>query len=144
MADDAKHGLSLRFEVTIDNHDLGAWAKCSGLTVHFDILKYQEGGNDNFTHNIPGRINYENIKLTRALTPKESSAVATWLSQQQHAPKKGTAKITLFDAWKGEVMSWSFQGVMPAKWSGPTLDAGAASVATEELELVHEGFLQDS
>jgi len=51
--------------------------------------------------------------------------------------------IVLHDASGQPVFTWTLNGVLPAKWSGPSLDAGTAQVATETLELVHEGFLKD-
>jgi phage tail-like protein len=52
-----------------------------------------------------------------------------------------TARITLFDAHREEVASWSLRNVYPAAWHGPDLDATGNNVALETLQLVHEGFL---
>ena len=35
---------------------------------------------------------------------------------------------------------WKLNGVAVARWTGPTLDVTANQVATEVLELVHNGF----
>ena len=142
MPDDLSFGLALRFEVKIDGHDLGAWSKVQGLDVHFDILKFQQGGTDNMTYYAPGRTNYQDVKLFRAMT-KDSSKVLDWLSGLQKNPTKGTGSITLLDASGKPVFSWDLRGVLPKTWSGPQLDAGTAAVAVETLELVHEGFLKD-
>jgi phage tail-like protein len=143
---DVKHGLALRFEVTIDSHDLGAWSSCQGLDVEFDVVTYQEAGGKNawnFTHYHPGRTKYPHIKLTRAMTKEDSQKVHKWLSDiQVMKTAKSTGKITLFDAWAAEVFTWKLEGVMPAKWQGASLDASTTKVATETLELVHEGFLE--
>jgi phage tail-like protein len=45
------------------------------------------------------------------------------------------------DAGGEEVASWNLTGVYPSKWTGPSLDANGKAVATETLELVHNGFL---
>lgn len=145
---DVKHGLALRFEVKIDDQDLGAWATCQGLDVEFDVLKYQESAGTkpntwNFTHYHVGRTKYPNVKLTRGMTQAETKKVHQWLSGiQKMKTAKSTAHITLYDAWGEEVFAWTLHGVLPAKWQGASLDASAAKVATETLELVHEGFLE--
>ncbi|HLY84745.1 MAG TPA: phage tail protein [Acidimicrobiales bacterium] len=143
-SEDAKHGLAMRFEVEIGGHDLGGWAKCEGLDVTFDVCQYQEGRTDNFTWYYPGRTKYSHIKLTRACTKAETGKVMEWLSKTQATPTMGTGKITLKDAWKGEVHTWDLKRVLPVKWTGPSLDAGGTNVALEQLELIHEGFLTDS
>jgi phage tail-like protein len=139
---DIRHGLALRFEVTVDNHKLGAWSKCEGLGVDFKPKPYTALGNNAYAHQLPGPATYPNIKLTRACTKDTSQEVATWLNSMLHPErrKKGTATIILYDGWAEKVTSWGLRNVLPASWKGPSLDAGAAKVALEVLELAHEGF----
>jgi len=67
---------SVRFRVKIDGgNDLGDWSKCDGLSVEYDVFEYKEGGQNSFTHRIPGRVKYQNIKLTRPIN-KDSKQVA--------------------------------------------------------------------
>mgnify|MGYP001823766526 CR=1 FL=1 len=47
----------------------------------------------------------------------------------------------MHDATGTEVASWSLADVIPVRWTGPSLDVDANSVATESLELAHNGFL---
>jgi phage tail-like protein len=49
--------------------------------------------------------------------------------------------VSVLDEAGTEIASWSFRGVYPVKWTGPTLDVGQNQVATEVLELCHAGFL---
>lgn len=147
MPEDTGFGLALRFTVDVGNTNLGTWSKCKGIDVHFDVAKYQEGGqpgaNWNYTHYATGRATYEKITLTRAVTQKASAALMKWLSQQASSPAQAQpATITLLDANGKEVTHWTFQEAFPTKYTGPTFDASAANVATEELELTHQGFLE--
>lgn len=139
MAEEKVFGLSLRFIVTVDGQPLGSWSKCDGLSVEFDVKEVKEGGNNAFIHRLPGRAKYQNIKLTRPLD-KSTSDVAKWLATVAANLKRSTAKIAVLDTTGHEVASWSLVGVYPAKWTGPTLDVGQNQVATESLELVHNGF----
>ena len=61
--------LGLCFLVEIDDgRSLGAWTKCEGLSVEWDIHEYKEGGVNDFVHRLPGRAKYQNLKLTRPVT----------------------------------------------------------------------------
>jgi phage tail-like protein len=136
----SEEGLGLSFVVSIDGHDLGAWTKCEGLNVSYDVFEYKEGGNNSYVHRLPGRAKYENIKLTRVVN-SSTAAVMAWLATVQASISYATAKIAVLDAAGEEVASWTVSGVYPARWTGPTLDAGARGPATETLELVHNGFV---
>ena len=133
-------GLSLRFTVEIDGQSLGTWSKCEGLTVEYDVHEYQEGGNNSFVHRLPGRVKYQNIKLTRPVDSSTRSVVA-WLASVQARVTPATAAITVLDSDGKPVATWNLLGVFPAKWTGPTLDVGSNSTAMETLELAHNGFM---
>lgn len=143
LAADAKLGLALRFEVVIDDIPLGGWSKCEGLTVTWTFKDWAEGGTNDYMPILPDRLKYDNIKLTRALNKAESTQVMSYLARMAQEFKPGTGQITLLDSHKGEVASWRLRNVYPAKWTGPSLDAMSKNVATEMLELKHEGFLED-
>lgn len=133
--------LTLHFTVTIDGQtSLGAWTKCEGLTVEYDVYEYREGGVNDHVHRLPGRAKYQNIKLTRPVT-KSTADVATWLASVNPKMDRTTAKIAVLDAEGTEVAAWSLAGVYPVRWTGPTLDVTQNQAAVEVLELCHAGFL---
>jgi phage tail-like protein len=137
----ADPGLGLRFKVTIDGHvELGNWQKCDGLTVEYDVHEYQEGGQNGYVHRLPGRAKYQSIKLTR-LVDGSSMAVAIWLASVQARIVRGTARIAVLDPAGSTVAEWNLIDVFPMRWTGPSLDVGGNQVATETLELAHNGFL---
>jgi phage tail-like protein len=147
----AKLGMAMRFEVTIDDMPLGGWSKCEGLAVEFTYLDWAEGGTNSHTPLLPDRVKYSEIKLSRALTAQESLQVMSWLSKKAKEFAPGTGVIKLYDAyWSPRaptpappVATWTLRNVCPKQWSGPQLDAHGTSVATETLVLVHEGFLDE-
>ena len=55
--------------------------------------------------------------------------------------KRLTAEIAALDTEGKPIATWNLEGVFPVKWNGPSLDIGANQVATETLELAHNGFL---
>jgi len=145
------YGLAMRFLVSVDGLDLGAWSACKGLKVKLQVKKVQEGGNYWYEHLLPDRISYENITLERAVHPQDSQMVLTWLQQVAaqwqnddaggDSYTAGSATITLLGAAGQEVMTWELTGVYPVSWTGPTLSAADSKVALETLELAHQGFL---
>jgi len=133
---------SLRFRVKLDGgHDLGNWSKCDGLSVEYDVFEYKEGGVNTFTHRIPGRVKYQNLKLTRPIN-QDSQKVASWIAGMKTNVQRETAAISALDTEGHIIASWSFEGVYPVRWNGPSLDIGNNQVATETLELAHNGFLK--
>lgn len=41
------------------------------------------------------------------------------------------------------VFTWEMRSAMPSKWSVSGFDASTSKIATEQLEVVHLGFLED-
>jgi phage tail-like protein len=137
-----EHALALRFKVVIDSQgSLGTWSKCDGLTVEYDIQEYQEGGQNDFVHRLPGRCKYTNVKLTRPID-KTSADVASWVANQRQKVERSNAEITVLDAAGEVVAQWNLNDVCPVKWTGPSLDATGNQIALETLELAHHGFLK--
>jgi phage tail-like protein len=132
---------AVRFQVKIDGGtDLGDWSKCDGLTVEYDVFEYKEGGQNGFTHRLPGRVKYQNVKLTRPMN-KHSKQVADWIASLKHKVQRQTAAISALDPTGHAIVTWNLDGIFPVRWSGPSLDIGANQVAMETLELAHNGFL---
>lgn len=150
LAMDTQLGLAMRFRVVVDEVDLGGWSNCTGLAVGFKNASVAEGANYEYLTILPERVEYTPVTLKRAMTKQDSSRVQQWLSRvvtQWYGADSPTdysartARITLYDAHREEVASWSLRNVYPASWHGPDLDASGQHVAIETLELVHEGFL---
>jgi phage tail-like protein len=132
-------GLGLRFKVKIDGQDFGNWEKCDGLSVEYDVKEYSEGGENGYVHRLPGRVKYQNIKLTRPID-EHSARVTAWVASVQVRLVPGTAHISVMDTTGSDVADW-YLVVYPTRWSGPTLDIYGNQHATETLELAHNGFL---
>ena len=54
--------------------------------------------------------------------------------------KPRTASISAMSADNIVVASWGLIGVIPVRWTGPSLNLDSPKVATETLELAHHGF----
>ena len=133
--------LGLRYVVVIDGYiPLGIWSKIDGLSIDYGGETYEEGGENAFVHKIPGRAKYDNIKLTRPLD-HASMLVSSWLGTIQIKTVRQTAAITVLNSQSIPVAMWNLTGVFPVRWSGPSLDIYGNQIATETLELAHNGFI---
>ena len=141
FTDSTQFGLVMRFDVAVDGIELGAWSSCDGLKVDFGLKEIKVGGNNDCKVYLPDRVNYPHLVLKRAMTARDSGKVMSWLRKMVDATDGGTATITLRDSHNQNVAEWTFANARPASWKGPTLNATGKEVATEILELVHEGFL---
>jgi phage tail-like protein len=133
--------VAVCFGLVIDRHDLGAFVTCDGLSVQIKIDEVPEGGNNLFVHQLPGRISYQHIKLTRPINA-DSAKVRAWLASMNGQIKRTTAEITAMTADGKRVTSWGLIGVIPVRWQGPSFSAESPSVATETLEFAHHGFIK--
>jgi len=141
MAPLADPVTSLRFDVTLDGEDLGMFTACEGLSAQIEMDEYQEGGQNDFTYKIPGRLSFSPITLTRAIDGTVGS-LAPWFTAYSGTPGGGkTGAITAYDGTGAQVAQWNLADVYPSRWSGPRFGIDGAGVANETLELVHHGFL---
>jgi phage tail-like protein len=136
----SEYGVGLRFRVRIDGQDFGNWEKCDGLSVEYELHKHSEGGQNLFVHHLPGRATYQNVRLSRPIDAS-SPEVTAWVASVAVRLLPGTAEIAVLDAGGGEVATWVLMGVVPVKWTGPSLDVNGNQHASESLELAHQGFL---
>lgn len=143
MADyNSDPAVSVCFIVRVDDHDLGAFTACDGLGLEIVVEQREEGGNNAFVHQLPGRIKYSNVKFTRPVN-RDSEKVARWFATMAALGrvKRTNAEIIAMNASGDHVAKWSLTGVIPVKWQGPSLGVDSAKVATETLEIAHHGFL---
>ena len=132
----------LRFQVLIDDAVIGAFAECSGLSVEYDIFEYQEGGELSFVHKFRGGLKYPNLVLKRGVTYED--ALVKWFFDRSDREERGNITLNLLGDDGEQVRSWSFASAFPVKWSGPSFSAKSTNVATETLEICHQGFVQPS
>ena len=145
---DAKLGVQLRFKVEItaagaSASNLKYWTSVTGIEQKIGVIKWQASDGVDYANQLPGMPEPGKVKLTRAVTTEDAKVTFKWLHDFQHKhEKKGTMTISGHTAWGDPAGKWHFTGVWPCTWTGPSYDTGKNSVATEVLELVHDGMLQ--
>jgi phage tail-like protein len=139
MSEETDPGSTIFFTLTIDGEDLGTFNGCEGLSSTVEIEQRQEGGNNGFVWQLPTRVTFSHIRLTRPLTA-ETSKVAAWISSVTTGISRPTAQIAALRANGSEAARWGLIDVLPVSWQGPQLDPSGPAVATEVLEIAHHGF----
>ncbi|ESU46089.1 hypothetical protein P376_5931 [Streptomyces sp. HCCB10043] len=104
-----------------------------------EMETYAEGGNNGFTWQLPGRITWTNITLTRPVTT-DTLKIARWLNEtiQRVEPKDG--EIVALRPDLSRIISWQVHGIVPVRWQGPSFDPANSQAAIETLEIAHEGL----
>ena len=106
------------FSVTVDGIELGSFNSCDGLGVEVVMEQKEEGGQNGFVHQLPTRLKYANIKLSRPLT-SDTEKVATWLRSMTSGVRRKTGQIVAMRSDGSVVARWGLDGVVPVRWTGP-------------------------
>jgi phage tail-like protein len=136
---------TFKFLVEVDSIVEAAFTECSGLEMTTDVFEYQEGGLNEYSHKLPGRIKLSNVTLKRGFVT--SNELYKWYSEMKNnlleGKKMAGRKVTIklySTAKQGELMSWSLVNAFPVKWVGPSFNSGEAAISIEALELAHHGI----
>jgi phage tail-like protein len=125
----------------------GGFQECSGLDVEMDVQDYLEGGRNDAVVRRVGRAKYQPLVLKRGMFLGERDWVNRDLWQWLQGAVAGVRPVRRYDGIV-EVMDvemhtvarWVFDRGLPAKVSGPQLNARTGEVAIEELHIAHEGL----
>jgi phage tail-like protein len=119
-----------------DIDTVGFFMHCSGLELTFDVYEYQEGGNNDFVHRLPGGLRYPNLVLSRGLTREDVLLKWFWATHTKAERKEITLTLATADVER----TWTFTDAFPVRWVGPQIDSSGAEIATEMLEIAHAGL----
>jgi phage tail-like protein len=146
--------LSL-FVFTVDQVPIGAFSEISGLELRAELVTYNEGGVNDFVHQLPGRFTWPNITLKQGVINNDnlfnwvSSVSGSGFAKNGNKVARSTGAISLIGSSSGPLntqqgntllKTWNLAGVIPVRWAGPRLSIGSNEQATEELEIAHQGF----
>jgi phage tail-like protein len=145
---------AFNFEVTLNRSGTrellgdGGFQEVTGLDLEMDVKELNEGGrNDGIVRRV-GRAKFPNIVLKRGMLHpvegKVDSALWSWLQKilegQRPVPRyDGVIEVLSADG-RDVVATWTFERGLPAKITGPQLNAKTGEIAIEELTIAHEGL----
>jgi phage tail-like protein len=119
---------------------LGGFSDVSGLGTETTIAEYRNGNDaENHVRKVPGVYKTSDVVLKRGIV--DSSDLWEWIEQVRKTGPlaQRTVVITLRDEAGADAESWTLRGVVPLKYTGPTLAAkGGGDVAMEELTVSAE------
>lgn len=136
---DPEEAVTTCWGVEVDKLSLGTFITCEGLGMEVVLEQREEGGNNEFVWQLPTRIKYSNIKLSRPVCASTKDVI-NWLVSITRKVEPHTAKIRALTAKGDSVAQWTLNGVIPVRWTGPSMNADSPKVATETIELAHHGF----
>lgn len=134
---------AFNFVVNFDGGELfGGFSDVSGIGTELTIAEYRNGNDrENHTTKSAGLTKFNDVTLKRGVV--SSIALFQWVkaARTQGPAAKKNITILLLDEAQQPVQSWILRGVLPMKYTGPTLAAkGGGEVAMEELVLSSEGL----
>ena len=129
----------LSFLIGIQGREIGRFAQCTGLGVEYDVLEYAEGGNNEYVHQLRGRVRYPNVVLGRGITHEDE--LLRWLFTTEAPSQRPTVTITMNDPTGKPIRHFALAAALPVRWTGPSAQRGGAGAATESLEISHAGFV---
>lgn len=122
---------------------LGGFSDVSGLGTEVTVAEYRTGNDpENHVRKVPGVHKVSDVTLKRGIV--SSADLFAWMEQVRRngVAAQRTVTITLRDEAAAAVQTWTLRGVIPLKWTGPTLAAkGGGDVAMEELVLSAESLI---
>ncbi len=130
-----------RFAVELDNRRLGAFVECTLPTLQWDTQKIEEGGVNNYVHQLPTRRKEATIKLRRGLG--FGRELMDWYTDSLAGNfRRCKVSIHLVQTVKKgrsyrvqDVITWTAENAFPIRWEGPPLKSEGKAVAIETLEL---------
>ena len=66
---------------------------CNGLSMEFDVFEWAEGGNNEFTHHLPGRVRYPYLQLSAGMTDDKAMQEWFWKTREKAELKEVTVEL---------------------------------------------------
>lgn len=136
-----------QFVLFLDGIEIGSFAEVSGLSVEIKVETIDEGGQNEFSHKVPGRMQWPNLVLKAGVT--SNTALFDWFRRSSGTGlevgylERTTVALALLDGAKEIVRAWELDGAFPVKWSGPQFAANSREIAMETLEIAHHGLVAE-
>ena len=130
----------MKFVVEIDGIPSSAFLAVSCIEADVAVVDYRPG-NDKVpgARKLPGEAKFSNIVLKRGMTSDLS--LWNWMRETLEGQvSRRNMSVALLNEAGVEVMRFNFTDAWPVKWSGPNLNGEGSDIATETLEIAHEGL----
>ena len=116
----------------------GYYTEVSGLTAEIETMSYNEGGRNDAVHKLPTRMKHPNLVLKRGVTTVKD--LQEWAQDSFAGPQRKEITLTMYNEQLEKIRIWSFKNAYPVKWTGPSFNASQNTMATEVIEIAHDGI----
>jgi len=125
-------------KLTPKSTPIGYFTEVSGLNSELEVMTYNEGGKNDGVHKLPTRMKHPNLVLKRGVTTVKD--LQEWAQDSFAGPQRKEITLTMYNEQLEKIRIWSFKNAYPVKWTGPTFNAGQNAMATEVIEIAHDGI----
>lgn len=143
MADRTTPYGAFNFIVNFDGGEaFGGFSDVSGIGTEVTVAEYRYGNDvENHVRKVAGVHKVSDVTLKRGIL--DSKTLFDWIAatRAKGPAAQKSVTITLLDEAQKPVQTWQLRGVVPMKYTGPTLAAkGGGDVAMEEVVLSAEAM----
>lgn len=137
---------AFNFLVNFDGGEVfGGFSDVSGIGTELTVAEYREGSDhENHVRKLAGVHKVADVTLKRGIV--NSKSLFDWIGAARVRGPQAQKSVTirLLDESHNPVQSWVLRGVVPMKYTGPTLAGkGGGDVAMEEIVLSAEALELD-
>jgi phage tail-like protein len=134
---------AFNFVVEFDGGEaFGGFSDVSGIGTEVTVAEYRFGNDkENHVRKVAGVHKVSDVTLKRGIL--NSKTLFDWISatRTRGPAAQKSVTITLLDESQQRVQTWVLRGVIPMKYTGPTLAGkGGGDVAIEEVVLSAEAM----
>lgn len=114
------------------------WQGVAGLASELGTESYDEGGENRFSHTLPGRAKHGNLVLKRGMFV--DSKVIEWVraAVEDFEFEPTWINVSLLDEARDPLMTWSFDMAYPVKWTVSDLGAQENNLVIETIEFAYQ------
>jgi phage tail-like protein len=120
---------------------IGGFQECTGLDLSLIMEDYREGGRNSEVLHFPTRSEWGQITLKKGV----GALTSLWDWSYSFVEGKGKRRdglIILLTDLHIPNNIWYFRRGLPAKYTGPAMNAQQSVVAIEQMTIAHEGIYQ--
>jgi phage tail-like protein len=125
-------------KLTPKSTPIGYFTEVSGLASEIEVMTFNEGGKNDGVHKLPTRMKHPNLVLKRGVTAVKD--LQQWAQESFMGPERKEITLTMYNEQLQKIRIWSFKNAYPVKWTGPTFNPAQNTVATETIEIAHDGI----
>jgi phage tail-like protein len=134
--------VGFHFKVEFDSAKFSdtSFQEVGGLSVEIGTEELSEGGVNNYSHRLPGKVKYGNLVLKRGMLT--DSKLVDWIvdAVENYAFDPVNITVSLLNPLHQPLMVWHFFRAWPVKWQTSDFKAQDNGIVVESFELAYQRF----